>query len=570
MKKYVVLLISTAVLIVITYSCTKVLDQNPKGALSSEALQSAQGGEAAVIACYSILNNLNPQPAWGGVFGENLYNPASNWESGDLRSGDIYKGGGGTGDVAPLNSVELGLIDPTNEAVEDIWRAYFYAVVRCNKTIQLLNSIGDDAFPLKQTRIAEVKVLRGWFYYHLKLHFRTFPYIDENVPPATEQTVPNDLTESQLWDKIIADFSAGTNLPFTDLKSNRVNKYVAYALLCKAYMFTQNYQLASTYADSVINSGVYHLQADLQGLYSDPNQESDGENIFSLAVNLNPGADNNVRFNWGDLWVIPPGPYGGGDGFDRPSQNLVNAFKVDENGLPLLDSYNNTDFPPSNTTIPVDPRLDLAIGRPGITWKDYTVEPYSTGWARTLDVYGPYSKKKNAIYVNSNLRAGGTTDFPWAGGALNFPFLKISDIMLLKAEALIEMNQNLDQARDLINQIRQRAQNTTWVKKFGDNSMNAANYQIGLYPATGWTQDYARKAVRFERRLELCLEGQRFFDLVRWGITNTYINDYYNAEETKRTYLTSATYTGPKIDYFPVPQVEIDLSKGVLKQDPNY
>ena len=570
MKKYNFLLLIIIVIIGITFSCTKVLDQQPKGALSSEALQNADGAEAVVIACYSILNNLNPQPAWGGVFGENLYNPASNWESGDLRAGDVYKGGGGTGDVAPLNSVELGLIDPTNEAVEDIWRAYFYAVSRCNKTIQLLNTISDDVFPLREQRIAEVKVLRGWFYFHLKVHFRTFPYIDENTPPATEQNVPNDLSESDLWNKIIGDFQQGTNLPFGGLKSNRVNKYVAYSLLCKANMFIKDYAAASNYADSVINSGAYHLQSDLEGLYSDPNQESDGENIFSLAVNLNPGADNNVRFNWGDLWVIPPGPYGGGDGFDRPSQNLVNAFQVDANGLPLLDTYNNSDFPPSNTTIPVDPRLDLAIGRPGITWKDYTVEPYTTNWARTLDVYGPYSKKKNAIYVYSNLRAGGTTDFPWAGGALNFPFLKISDIMLLKAEALIEMNQNLDQARDLINQIRQRAGNTPYVKKFGDNSVDAANYQIGLYPATGWTQDYARKAVRFERRLELCLEGQRFFDLVRWGVAQTELTNYYNAEKTKRTYLTSATYNGPKIDFYPVPQTEIDLSKGVLTQDPNY
>lgn len=570
MRKYNYLFLTAAILVAITFSCTKVLDQHPKGALSSEALENPEGAEALVNSCYSILNNLNPQPAWGGVFGENLYNPASNWESGDLRSGDIYKGGGGTGDVAPLNSVELGIIDPTNEAFEDIWRAYFYAVSRCNKTIQLLNTIPDDVFALKQTRIEEVKVLRGWFYYHLKLHFRTFPYIDENVPVGTEQDVPNNLSETELWDKIIDDFKQGTDLPFTSLKSGRVNKYVAYALLCKAYMFTKKFALASSYADSVINSGVYLLQSDLEGLYSDPNQESDGENIFSLAVNLNPGAANNVRFNWGDLWVIPPGPYGGGDGFDRPSQNLVNAFKVDSNGLPLLDTYNETDLPPSNTTIAVDPRLDLAIGRPGITWKDYTVEPYNTTWARTLDVYGPYSKKKNDIYVNSNLRSGGTTDFPWAGGALNFPFLKLSDIMLLKAEALIEMNQNLDEARNLINQIRDRAKNTPWVKKFGDNSVPAANYHVGLYPAAGWTQDYARKAVRFERRLELCLEGKRFFDLVRWGVADSVLTDYYNTEKTKRTYLSSASYAGPKIDYFPIPQTEIDLSKGVLKQDPNY
>ncbi len=571
MKKYLVIATAFIVLTaVILNACTKVLDQNPKGALSSESLKSPDGIEALVISCYSMLNNLNAQPAWGTVYGENLNNPASNWITGDLRSGDVYKGGGGTGDISQWNSIELGIIDPTNQTFEDIWRAYFYAVSRCNKALQILSSISDNDFPLRQTRIAEVKVLRGWFYFHLKIHFRTFPYIDENVEIGKEPDVPNDLPEAQIWQNIIADFKQGVNIPFTSLSSGRINKYIAYSLLCKADMFIKNYPEASLYADSVINFGVYHLQNDLEGLYSDPHQENNGENIFSLAVNINSGAVANVRFNWGDLLTIPVGPYGGGDGFDRPSQNLVNAFKVDANGLPLLDTYNNADLSPSDVTTPVDPRLDISIGRPGITWKDYKTEPYMVTWARTSDVYGPYSKKKNVIYVNSDLRSAGTTDFPWAGGALNLAFLRISDIMLLKAEALIETNQNLDEARNLINAIRSRAQTTSWVKKFGDPSSPAANYSIGLYPSGGWTQDYARKALRYERRLELCLEGERFFDLVRWGVTGTVLNDYYNTEKTKRTYLSSASYSAPKIDYLPVPQVELDLSKGVLKQDPNY
>lgn len=270
--------------------------------------------------------------------------------------------------------------------------------------------------------------------------------------------------------------------------------------------------------------------------------------------------------------MIPPGPYGGGDGFDRPSFNLVNAFKVDANGLPLLDSFNNTALAENDTTTPVDPRLDISIGRPAIRWKDYTVSPYTDNWARTYDYYGPFSKKKNCSYINSPFRADGTTGFPWAGGALNFAFIRISDIMLLKAEALVELNQNLDQARTLVNQIRTRALNTPWVKSFWNPSQPAANYQIGLYPSTNWTQDYARKAVRFERRLELCLEGQHFFDLVRWGATSTTLTSYYAAEQarTNSNHFNSPSYTSNKTDYYPVPQTEIDLSKGVLKQDTNY
>lgn len=564
MKKIKILLIITFV--IQGLCCTRVLDQAPKGALSLETLKNKDGAEALVIACYSLLNNVFSD-SWSPIAA--IFNPASDWESGDLRSDDCYKGGGGTGDVGELNSIELGIIEPSNSFFENKWRVLFYGVSRCNKALRILNALTDNGYPERQQRIAEVKVLRGWYNFELKKHFRTFPYLDESVAGA-EAAVSNTLTEQQLWDKIISDFNQGISIPYSSKEVGRVNKYVVYSMLCYAHMFTKNYASAISDADQVINSGNYHLIPNMEWLYSDPHHEHDGENIFAMETNIGGGANSNVRFNWGDLWTCPPGPYGGCDGFQRPSQNLVNAFKVDASGLPLLDSYNSTDLDPADTVTAVDPRLDHAIGRPGITWKDYKATPYSNGWAREGATYGPYSKKKNIIYVYSDLRAGGRGDFPWAGGALNFPFIKISDIMLLKAEAIVELNQNLDDARNLINQIRTRAGNTPVVKKFSDPSQPAANYQIGLYPAVGWTQDYARKAVRFERRLELCLEGHRFFDLVRWGIAKTALDNYHSSEKSKRAYLSAATYNGPKIDYYPVPQNEIDFSKGVLKQDPNY
>jgi hypothetical protein len=152
---------------------------------------------------------------------------------------------------------------------------------------------------------------------------------------------------------------------------------------------------------------------------------------------------------------------------------------------------------------------------------------------------------------------------------MNYPFIKYSDVLLWKAEALIELGQNLDEARSLINQIRLRAKNSPVVKKL-DGVTPAANYVIGTYPAIGWTQDYARKALRFERRLELCLEGQRFYDLVRWNIASSVLNSYFQSEKTKRPYLSAGNYVAPKLDYLPIPQNELDRSRDVLKQDPNY
>lgn len=557
--------------LLISLSCNKVLNQQPKGAFSSENLKNPKGAEALVVACYSILDNKNPQPSWGYIVGSNFLNNPSLWQSGDLRSDDAYKGGGGPDDGAQYNAIEQGILDPTNEAFPIVWKAYFFAVSRCNKALKILNELTDDGFPQRKTRIAEVKVLRGFYYMQLKKLFRTFPYIDETVETGTEGTIPNNLTEQELWGKIKADFSAGTNIPFEGQDAGRVNKYAAYSLRCIANLFTKDYPAVIADADQVLNSGKYHLLNNIEQLYSDPHVEHAGENIFALEANIGGGAELNVRYNWADSWTLPTNSPYGGDGFQRPSQNLVNAFKVDPaTGLPLLDNFNDVVLPATNTTVPVDPRLDHAIGRPGITWKDYKGSPQALDWARSESTYGPYVKKKNIIYVYSDLRAGGTSSFPWGGGALNYPFVKVSEIMLSKAEALVETNQNIEEARNLVNQIRTRAKNTPYVKKFGDSTQNAANYQIGLYPASGWTQDLARKAVRFERRLELCLEGRRFFDLVRWGVAKQVIDAYNAVEKTRHNYLSGATYNGPKIDFYPIPQSEVDLSRGVLKQDPNY
>lgn len=557
----------------ITFACQDILEQTPKGALSDQTLINKEGADALVIACYSILDNKDPQPAWGwGNVGSNLLNNPSMWESGDLRSDDAYKGGGGPDDVAEYGNIELGIYQPTNLAFQVIWKGHYVSISRCNKALQVLNQLTDAQMPLRARRIAEVKVLRGFFYMRLKQLYRTFPYVDENVQIGSEGLVPNNLSEVDLWAKIVQDLRAGSEIPYDGQDAGRVNKFVSSALLARAFLYQGKFTEALASANDVINSGKYQLIDDLEGLYSDPGKERAGENIFAIEASVGGGAESKVRFNWGDIWVAPSnGPYGGGDGFQRPSQNLVNAFKVDANGLPLFTTFNNSDLAPSDNSTPIDPRLDHAIGRPGIRWKDYTASPQTINWARSEPVYGPYVKKKNLIYVNSSFRATATTDFPWAGGALNFPFLKYSEILLTKAECLVELNQDLPEARRLVNLIRSRAKNTPYVKDFANPSKAAANYKIGLYEdPTTWTQAYARNAVRFERRLELCLEGHRFFDLRRWNLLDTVIPNYYQTEQVKRGYLKAATFNLAKNSYYPIPQNEIDISRGVLKQDPNF
>jgi len=330
-------------------------------------------------------------------------------------------------------------------------------------------------------------------------------------------------------------------------------------------MFEGNYAKAAATADQIISSGKYGLMPSFEQLYSQPQYEHGPEFIFSIAFSADPPDVENLNF--GDLLSCPANSaYGPGDGFFRPSQNLVNAFKVDANGLPLLTTFNNSDLAPDDITTPVDPRLDWAIGRPGIPWKDWTGGVYTDAWARTEDVYGPYSKKKNLLDVSLFLSE--RNEWPYGLGALDFPLIKYSDVLLWKAECDIQTGSNLDEARTLINQIRQRAKSAPYVQKLTGG--NAANYQIGLYPAAGWTQTYAMQALMFERRLELCLEGDRFYDLVRWGIADQVMNNYYQTESAKRTFLNGSTFIKGKHEYLPVPQQEIQESQGVYKQNKFY
>ena len=560
-------LLVLAAISLLAFSCTKTLEQSPKGTLTFENLITKDGAEALVVAAYSHLDHVRSDA--GGPIGGSLTNGVSNWTTSDVRSDDAYKGGGGTGDISELNSIELGIIQPTNGIINNKWRALFYGVSRCNKALKVLNQLTDDGFTLRTRRIAEVKVLRGVYYFELKKHFRTYPFIDESIPFGEEGKVPNNLTEQQLWDKVKEDLQAGITIPYDGQDAGRVNKYVAYSYLARLAAFRGNWTDVIASANEVINSAKYRLVPNLQDLYSDPLKDRDGEKIFALETSVKNGGTDGGNYNWGDLLTTPPGPaYGGGDGFHRPSQNLVNAFKVDPvTGLPLLDTYNNSDLASNDVTTPIDPRLDHSIGRPGIPWKDFTGGVYGNNWIREGATYGSYSKKKNIILVNSSLRGPGA--FPWAQGALNYPFIKYSEILLLKAEALIETG-DLEQAKGLINQIRNRAKNSPAVTQIG-SALPAANYKIEPYPALpAWDQATARKALRFERRLELCLEGIRFFDLVRWGLASQVKNDYYATEKLKRAYLATGSHSSPKHDYLPIPQNEIDISRGVYKQDSNY
>ena len=274
-------------------------------------------------------------------------------------------------------------------------------------------------------------------------------------------------------------------------------------------------------------------------------------------------------------------------GFYQPSQNLVNAFKTDANGLPLLDTFNDSDVKNdqglrySDPFVPhagnLDPRLDHTLGRRGILFKDFKI--HGSDFIRDQTYAGPYSPKKH-IAERAGFGISG-----WGNlSSNNYRIMRYSMILLWLAECEVELG-NLERARSLVNQIRTRAANPEgFVKKAvqGPASRDdytvlnepAANYVIKTY-ATPWTDPAtARKAVRFENRLEFGMEGHRFFDLQRWGVAADVLNKYLATESKKRVYLSGATFTKGKNEFFPIPQEAIDRSykegKPTLTQDPSY
>lgn len=556
-------------MIVMTFitSCAEdFLDVSPENVISEDNLDLEQ----LVVSAYSTLDYRYNT----GQFRDNwpFDHAPSNWCFSDIRSGDAYKGGGGVGDNpgGGMHQLEIHSVFPSSENVYNLWRAIYFSVFRVNSAIIAINNKPD--FQNSELRIAELKVLRAHFYFEAMKNFGSFVYIDENTPVDQVPTLSNSFDTNFLWSKIEGDLTdAIPVLPNAQPELGRVNKLVAYAYLAKAKLFQGKWEDVITNANLVI-AGPYKLVDDLEKLYSTPGYGNE-ENVFAIQYSINDGSEfGNLDF--GNLLNSPDSPsddtnhpYLNGDDFGKVSQNIVNAFKVDGNGLPLLDTYNSSDLAPRDITTPVDPRLDHSIGRPGITWKKWTGMPMQDNWNRDIATYGYFVRKKNQIDPNSDLRASG--GFPWAKGALDWPIIKISDVLLWKAEASIELN-DTETGMTIINQIRNRAKNSPRVYDFNNPSINAANYSIELYPTVGVPQNFARKALRMERRLELHNEGHHFYDLVRWGEAANWINAYMLTESGKRSYYSGASFTAGRDEYLPIPQIEIDATGGVYKQRTGY
>ncbi|MAN26716.1 MULTISPECIES: RagB/SusD family nutrient uptake outer membrane protein [Mesonia] len=529
------------------------LEETTYGEVAPAEMTNPENVERAIISAYSVLN---------GQFdtASNAFNsPDSNWSFGDVVSDDAYKGGGGTGDQNNIHQMEIFNTNPTIIDVERKWMALYEGVKRCNEALKLLKA--SEAFDanLKVQRLAELHFLRGHYYFELKKIYNHIPYIDESAITVEDYARSNtEFTSEELWAKIEANFqTAYEGLPETQSEAGRPTKIAAKAYLTKCYLFQKKWQQAFDASTEVMESN-YGLLDDFQEVFL-PENDNSKEIIFAVQHTINDGQASNYNGSIGDRLSAPGGPFYAQYGFHRPSQNLVNAYKTNTNGLPVAN--NNTDLSDEDL---IDPRLDITVGRPGIPYKDLGIL-YEESWARDLATYGPYGPKKRIVSANS---AFYVKVWPYVN-ALNYYIIRYAEVVLWRAEAAVELN-NLEESRQLVNQIRGRAANTATVKKL-EGTEDAANYNIATYESVWTDQELAREAVHLETRLELAMEGHRFFNLVRWGKASSVINSYLEVEKTRRSHLMNAQFKAGTNEYWPIPQRYIDgTPKDLVTQNTGY
>lgn len=531
-------------------SCDDFLDLKPTGTFTEEQLDDSSI-EGLMASAYAGLE--------AHFFGNNesFAGPITNWVF-DVRSDDALKGGGDITMEQYIHQLEVSNVTSDNAVALDKWRNNYYAISRVHKA---MNAIENSNIANKATYLGELKLLRAYFYFDLIRIFKQVPYFTENEDPNGKRA--DEYTRDQIFSFIKQDLvDAYSVLPEEQSQAGRFNKYVAAAVMAKVSAFTSNWSDVETYANYVIASNKY----DFYDNYGDMSKiEFNNKKESVMAVQFST-ANNNAHINWSNLLntTYSEGAlFGTGDDFFLGSQNLVDAFATDDNGLPYLDGSDHyvktTENGDGNYEGNVDPRLDFTVGRLGMPFRGHT---YNKKWCRAYDIYGEYSGKKGLIDPSSPDMVQG---FPWGASALNYCIIRYSDIVLLKAEALIEQNKQLDEARTLINDVRKKAQRSIdggYTPQ--DLDPFNANYNVGLYPSEGWTQEYARKAVRMERRLELAMEGNRWFDLLRWNTAVSTVNAYMQSEQRYHTYYAGNSISEDEL-YFPVPYEEVNNSNGLYK-----
>lgn len=561
----------TVLALVGTTSCSDFLDdQKPQGVLDSDMVKDPSNVDNLVISAYAVFTTA-----------EDINSSFSMWNF-DVRSDDAYKGGNGTsdGDVFHQLEIEQGVLT-TNWNINDMWVRLYNCISRVNSAISVLETTS-DSYQLKAQRLGEMKFLRAYAHFLLKRLYKNIPFImDANLKQEDYNTLSNtEFNNDEGWQQIINDVEYAYNvLPVKQTDKGRPSKAAAAAFLTKAYLYKAYRQddAASNQVTSInredllkvieysnpdiYSAGGFDLEPDFHNNFRPETQYENGvESIWAMQYSINDGTKYG-NLNWSYGLIVPniPGVTDGGCDFYKPSQNLVNAYRTDADGHPFIDTFNNKDY---DLTQDADPRLFLTVGLTGLPYEfnsKYMMDASAT-WSRSNGLYGYYVTLKQNVDPDCGYLVKGS----WWGTPMNRIVFRYADVLLERAEAYAQLNET-GEAIKLVNEIRKRAkQSTGMIANYPSDY--GVKFNISTYNGT-YSQEDALKIVKMERRLEMGMESERFFDLVRWGEAEKVLNKYFAEEANKCSIYGDAHFTANKNEYLPIPFSQVAASDGHYTQN---
>lgn len=546
-------------------SCSSdFLELSPMGAVSQTTLANKDNLDKLLSGCYAALY------AQEGHNWDMGYRSLSGWIFGDVIGGDANKGSTAA-DQPNASNLEQWKFLSDNDYLNGKWTASYEAVKRANEVLFVCEGMGEEERKVFQAQARFVKGVQ--MFEAIKVFGAHVPYVTLDAYLEGNDPVVWNHEDGKLiyvWDKVAEDLQfAVDNLPKSWGKGNegRVNKYAAEAVLAKLYLYQ------SCYGEQGINGGA-NKWAECKALLDDimlngvtsegtkfdlfPNYaqifsingDDTSENVFDVEYLIEGTAWQTCTINGSHA----PAPQfiTGAWGFYQPSYELTNCYRVDEKGLPIM---NSNDYPAlcikdgttaiSDLDAKVDPRLDIVAGRFEVPYYwDKEKEGWGTPSGSDLATYirevsnaGLFFNKK---YNPASTEAGVINDCPLASNK-NLHVIRFAEVLLMRAEVAIH-EQKWGDALGWINDIRNRAAKSAWWIKNaknphagvanGENVGNefAAAYSVSAYPDGFMNASNAMAILEREIRLELGMEGNRWFDLCRWGTVKPVLEAYAKNE----------------------------------------
>jgi len=493
MKK--ITIISLVLIVTMLASCKKWVDYNPHEDFritELDYLKSETDYRTMAISVYTPIQWLNQTVPVG-----------------DIASDNAVSGGENASDVLSLQQIDDYTHTSVNSTLTEIWQAAYEGINRANYMHQYkaANLAGETVdFAGKDALYGEVYFLRAYYYFTLVKFFGDVPLFTDKRLGLTDSKSLTRAPKADVYKQIEADLTAAiTVLPAIQTQKGRITKYAAQALLGKVYLYQNKYDAAATVLETVITANAFSLVTNFASMYLAAG-ENGPESVFEIQY-----SNTSPYYNWGgvtrgqgNLSVQQCGirglngtaamPYVAGWSTNLPTQNLASAYTAGDQrkAATILDieAY-KTANPSFNIT--------------------YQVAPYKNT--------GLYNQK----YLPRKGETSGQIELNFLN---NFRTIRYADVLLMAAEANSKATTpNTTKAQTYLNLVRRRA--------FGDNLHDITSTGTALY-----------QAILDERRLELAMEGERFFDLVRTGQAAGKITGF----------------TAGKHEVFPIPQLEINIS----------